>query len=500
MEQVEKGLKERLKKINAIRMLGTGMDVGALNDYTHEICLYLLLKVFRREITDKPNRTRNDLIYMAEDIIKKMNLRAEPVYIERLVDGLLWYQNPAQQDTFKCPIYNEEKGIHEDFEFRYLKEDREHSNWEEGGRTVYRLSEIAQEIIFITREILEEFGFDLEQFYTLQLIKSGNFNEAQSSVSNLIARVRTLIRREKDYRQDILRNPQIIFFDKKRNRNRTEEEVKEQFEEEKKVFEDMFSWKNRLDTFPEAKREEGERLFEELEQARILHNQLARMTIQNIALEVKIRVEHPDSFWQTSNLSFKKDFWQNTVINNGLPTFELLEKLLLPLFSPEIEFCYPLDWAWEEQLPLREIEPAVTEEVIIEEETREVVPIDWELIVELWQPVFDKLLIDGSFSITELNMVDGLEQEKWLSQGINIDLFMMFVITDITLMEVDEEYDELDKRLVLFTKLCQTDSEYRKLSDKTISAVIDNEKEPLLWQDLYISPYRIYLKEDKLRS
>lgn len=37
------------------------------------------------------------------------------------------------------------------------------------------LNEESQEMIFITREILEEFGFDLEQFYTLQLIKTGNF-------------------------------------------------------------------------------------------------------------------------------------------------------------------------------------------------------------------------------------------------------------------------------------------------------------------------------------
>ena len=62
MDRVEKGLKDRLKKIQAIRMLGTGMDVGNLNDHAHEICLLLLLKVFRREITENPNRSRADLV------------------------------------------------------------------------------------------------------------------------------------------------------------------------------------------------------------------------------------------------------------------------------------------------------------------------------------------------------------------------------------------------------------------------------------------------------
>ncbi|MDI3547462.1 MAG: hypothetical protein PWR10_1114 [Halanaerobiales bacterium] len=491
------GFKDRLKKINAIRMLGTGMDVGTLNPYAHEIALYLLLRVFRREITDNPNRTRNDLIYMTEDIVKEMNLEASLEEIERLVDGILWFQDPARQEAFTCPLYNEETGEHEEFVFRYLKEDREHSHWEEGGSTVYMLTETAQEIIFITREILEEFGFDIEQFYTLQLIKSGNFNQAQNSVSNLIARVRTLIRREKDYKQDILRNPQIIFFDKKRNRRRSEEEIKEQFAEERKIFDDMFSWRDRLSNFPDDKREEGERLFEELEQARILHNQLAKLVIDNLALEVKVRVEHPDSFWQTSNLTFKKDIWQNIIVKKGLPSFDLLEDLLTPLFSPEIEFIYPLDWAWEEQLVNRvEEEFTEEEEPVEEEEKREIIPVDWGLIVDLWRPVFDRLLTSGSFSITELGDLDEIERERWLSQQKNIELFMMFVITEVTLMETEVEFEEMDERLLLFNKLCQQDDKYRKLTGKTITAVNEVEKEPLFWHELYISPYRIYIKEE----
>src|SRR5699024_11024929 len=110
-------------------------------------------------------------------------------------------------------IFNEATSSKKEYSFRYFTSDREHSHWDRGGPTVYMLTEESQEMIFITREILEEFGFDLEQFYTLQLIKSGNLSKANNSIEGLIARVRTLINREKDYRRHIIRNPQNIFFD-----------------------------------------------------------------------------------------------------------------------------------------------------------------------------------------------------------------------------------------------------------------------------------------------
>ena len=400
VDQVSKGFFDRMKKINAIRMLGTGMDLGELQPYAHEISFHLLLKIFRREITNNINRSRNDLIAMADSTIKEMELEADLQTIERLVDGILWYQKPAMQDPFSCQVYSEESGEHEEFRFRYLIIDREASDLERAGsRIIYMLTDIAHEMIFITREILEEFGFDLEQFYTLQLIKSGNFNEAQSSVGNLIARVRTLIKRQRDLQQDILRNPQVIFINRQNKNRRTEEEVREQFADEKRVFEDMFSWRDRLSSFPEEKRQEGERVFKDLEQARMLHDELARLVIENMALEVRIRVEHPDSFWQTSRLTFKKDFWQNIVVKNGLPEFDLLEDLLSPLFSPEIEFIYPMDWAWEEQTISSTDEQIEEIKGVVEGEEREIIPVNWELIVELWKPVFDRLIEEGSFAI-----------------------------------------------------------------------------------------------------
>lgn len=496
MDRVDKDFKERLKKTQAVRMLGTGMDVGELNEYAHEICLLLLLNIFRREITDNSNRSRQDLISIVYGITKDMNINSSRENIERLVDGVIWYKDPKNQDPFRCRIFNEETGKHEIYKFKYLKVDKEHTHWEKGGQSIYMLTEVSQEIVFLTREILEEFGFDLEQFYTLQLIKTGNFNKAQSSVDNLIMRVRTLIKREREYKEDIIRNPQVIFFDKNRDKKRSQEEIKRQFEEEQKIFDDMFLWKERIDTFPEEERIDANHVFEKLERARIMHNHLAKLVVQNLAYEVEIRVKYPETFWSTSNISFKKDIWQNLILKKGLPRLDILENILNPLFSPEIEFIYPLDWAWEEQRLKRKLDfDEIALDAIIEDEFI-VEEINWELVIDLWKDIFYELLKKGCFSITKLQNINPEEKSRWLSQSINIDIFMMFVITDIDLeISVEADYDgEVDEALELFRRLCEYDEKYKKLIGKKVLSRINYNNPPLKWDDLFISPYELYIE------
>lgn len=50
---IEKRLFNRMKKMQAIRILGSGMDLGELNEYAYEICFLLIQNVFMREITEK---------------------------------------------------------------------------------------------------------------------------------------------------------------------------------------------------------------------------------------------------------------------------------------------------------------------------------------------------------------------------------------------------------------------------------------------------------------
>ena len=488
---IEKGFFNRMLKLQPIRMLGAGMDLGGLNEYAYEICFLLIQNIFKRELMENHNRTRNDMIFITEKILRDMNLEGSREIVERIVDGSLWYRDPNKQEGFSTRIYNETTGNKEDYVFRYFKVDRESSHWEQGGSTVYMLTEESQEMIFITREILEEFGFDLEQFYTLQLIKTGNFSKARNSIDNLIARVRVLINREKEYRRDIIRDPQNIFFDRSIRGKKTEDEIREQFEDEQKVFENMFSWRNRYDSLPEDKKLEAEIMFENLERARALHDNLAKKVMENLALELEIRVKYPESFWNISNLSFKKDIWQNQIVKNGLRSMEDLEKIISTLFSPKVEFIYPLPWAWGEQIVKSKSRKRKENHSILDEdwEFRET---DWNLLVELYEEVFISLLEKGEFSILELNKKNEIEKEKWLSQRENIDLFMMLVIAETFL---DLEYTGDDERLKLFKLLCDKNPILSSLHKKKILSKIEETEEKFNWKELFISPYTIYIEE-----
>ncbi|HZK44116.1 MAG TPA: hypothetical protein VFC73_07480 [Syntrophomonadaceae bacterium] len=488
---IEQGFFNRMKKLQPIRMLGTGMDLGELNEYAHEICFLLIQNIFKRELRENPNRTRNDMLLLTEKIMADMNLESSNEIIDRIVDGTLWYRDPNKQEAFEAKLYNEATKTKEDYFFRYFKVDRDNSHWEQGGSTVYMLTEESQEMIFITREILEEFGFDLEQFYTLQLIKTGNFSKARNSIDHLIARVRVLINREKEYRRDIIRDPQNIFMDRNIRGKKTEDEIRAQFEEEQEVFQNMLAWKNRYESLPNDKKGEAEVMFENLERARSLHNNLAQHVMGNLALEMEIRVKYPESFWNISTFSFKKDIWQNHIVKNGLGSMDDLELVISRLFSPEIEFIYPLDWAWSEQI-LQTKRKIRKPETYDGDEGWEFRETDWNLLVELYEEVFYALLEKGEFSILELNNKNENERKRWLSQKENIDLFMMFVISQVTL---DFQYTGDDERLKLYRLLCDKDQVFKSLQNRKIASTIEDTVEVFKWQELFISPYIIYLEE-----
>jgi hypothetical protein len=251
-----------------------------------------------------------------------------------------------------------------------------------------------------------------------------------------------------------------------------------------------------LDTFENINQKEGELLFEELERARSLHDYLAELTVSNLSLELQLRRENPDIFWQTSRLSFKKDFWQNTVLKSGLPKIDDLEKMLNPLFSPAQDFIFPLDWAWSEQQLYSYLEEYEGEIEVMEIESAPEREIDWELVVELWQDVFMELLEKGEFKLTKLNQLSSAEKEKWLSQQLNLELFMMFIITDIRL-KIMEKYPGMDERQLLFNKLVNAESKLAALEGSKISArLTDSSKKVNLLDQFIISPYKIYLEED----
>ena len=105
---IEKGFFNRMKKMQAIRMLGSGMDLGELNEYAFEICFLLIQSIFMREITENTNRTRNDMLLITERIINDMGLKCGSELVDRIVDGTLWYRDPSKQESFNARIFNED--------------------------------------------------------------------------------------------------------------------------------------------------------------------------------------------------------------------------------------------------------------------------------------------------------------------------------------------------------------------------------------------------------
>jgi hypothetical protein len=479
------GLSDRLKKIYVIKLLGEGFQLEDLQDNRVEITLLLLLKIMKLEILDNENRTKSDLINYAKEITNQLGLKSNNNDINRLVDGIISYKDPKMGNSFKSKIFNEETNLYEDFSFRYLISDKNYSQWEKGGKTVYKLHNISKEMIFLTRDIIEEFEFDVEQFYTLQLIKSGNFNKAKSSVNNLLLKVRKLIEKENEYKEDILNNPKNIFLTKK-----NKIDIQKQFDEEQKVFDKIFKWKNRIVKMEPKARKEAIEVFANLEKARRMHDRLVAVAVKNFELEVRIRKEYPLFFCKTTTVSFKNDIWQDKIDSVGLKSFDCLEKLISPIFSPEISFVYPLDWAWQNQI-LSSTYLRDKQKIEVEyEKGWEKKDIDFDLLIECFKFVFDKLVKNKEICISEFDSMDEELKEKWLRKKINFELLMMFIMTDIKLKLGKFS----DNRLKIFNLLCEYDDKYKELNGKIITSKLYGE--PIKWNEIEISGYKLFLKGD----
>ena len=481
------GLFERLKKIKSISALGTGRQVGSLAPHSQSIALQLLLYVMKHEMLENDQRSKEDLIHYTKEILNRMALTSNEEEITALVESIIHYGAYERGESFSFELYNEKTGALENFSFRYLVTDKEASQLEKGGRSIYRLTDLSKEIIFMTREILDEYGFSVEQFYVSQLIKNGNFTDARGAVDNLIMKVKDLIKDEEVFYENIIRNPRNIFLEHRRLNSKI---IKQQFEDETEVFEKMFKWKTLLlKSESDEKKKAGEEIFEKLEYARVLHDVLAEKVIENMELKIRIRSQYPDLLWQQQNYSFKEHIWEGIIDQKGLDSMDTFENILAPLFSPEIDFIYPLDWAWQSQQTQFKEEKSLEDLHFEIDEGYQGRPINFDLIKKLFKPIFEKLKSKGSFDFGTLDHLTNEEKEAWLSQRINIELLMMYAMTPIVLKR--GEYSDL--RLKLFNDLLTDEPKFNGLVGKKIHARLTGT--PIQWEILEVSPYKLYLEE-----
>jgi len=489
------GFGERIKRLNPIWNLASGMQLAALKDYAQMLALSVLLEVFYREIENNPDRKKQDLLSIAKTCINELQINIEPdvqeELIQRFVDGLLWSGQAELHQPFLAKWFDEKDREIKEHRFRYLVEDRETSQWEKGGKTVYRCSDEAKELIFMSREILQELEITIDQLYIEHLVKNGHFQQALSGLDDLLARVKRMIARELDYRESMKRNPKIIFQQENELRSSREQEVKQQFQEEKTRFQQMRQLLQRI-----SSSNQHYEIAEKLEQTRRIHDQLASHVVENMRLEIELRYEFPNLFWKQQNVTFQKSYFQDWLVIEGLPHPNDLGTLLEPLFSPQPHFIYPLDWSWMEQETDMQQEEKIDS---VEEGTEEVVyhkrEVDWDKVVRLWEPLFVELLEKGEFHLSRLRDISESLQEKWLEQKETVDLWMLFHSEPLAVPELDAEKEHGDERLILLTHLIRHQDRFLKLEGKTITSSIDANQPMIHWKGLSISPFVLRITE-----
>ncbi|WP_235815126.1 hypothetical protein [Neobacillus vireti] len=493
------GFAGRMQRLNPLFELGRGMDVGELKPYVQTILMQVLLAIFYRELNDDEQRKKSDIKYMVEDAIKQMKLLADDKQIERITSGLLYSGKEEYSQPFEALYYDEIRQVWETQVFRYVTMDELYTNLEMGGSIVYKLTEISQEMIFMSREMAEEFSITIEQLYSMQLIKNGNFRKATRNLDHLISRVNRLMAKEFSFQKEMINNPKILLMEEEMQRADNRAEIENQFEEEKTHFRtitSMIEKTKRRNEEDDDVQKELHLLQEKVGHTRQLHDRFAKLVIQNISYEMKLKAENPSLFWENSLVSFREHFYENLFMKEGVRSFREIETVLSPLFSPKNEFILPLDWIWGEQ----EFDDKQVTNVVIEEEAEEEIPqvrvTDWNSVSKAWSYVFQQLQAAGEFSLAELSTFPLEVQDLWLEESETIDLWMMFDKKPLKVQVLHRKEETLsDEREILLYKLMNEYPQFQVFEGMKLYTTFDHRAEPLLWQRTKITPFKLCIQE-----
>lgn len=493
------GFAERIKRLNPLFELGRGMEVGELKPFLQPILMQVILTIFYRELNDDDGRRKADIKFIVEDTIKKMNLQADEKQIERITSGLLYQGKEEFSKPFETVYFDEIKKSWEIQTFRYVTMDELYTNLELGGSIVYKLTDVAQEMIFMSREMAEEFSITIEQLYSIQLIKNGNFKKATRNLDHLISRVNRLMTNEFSFYKEMMNNPKILVIEQERQRGENRGEIEKQFEEEKNHFRTITA------LIEKAKRNEENSyaqkeliiLHDKIEHTRQLHDRFAKLVIQNISYEMKLKAENPSIFWENSLVSFREHIYENWLLKEGVQDFSIVEKILSPLFAPKNEFMLPLDWIWGEQ----DLEEQRTTDVTSEEEDENQILerriTDWTSVVEAWSYVFEQLKKYREFSLADLGKLPQEIQDLWFEESETLDLWMMFDKKPLTIRTLNRNEESLtDERERLLYKLMAQYPQFISLEGTKLYTEFDHRAKPFIWYKTKITPFKLLVQEE----
>lgn len=203
---------ERNKRLNPLWNLGAGMNLGEIQPYKEMVSLSILLQVYYLELESNERRSKEDIIALAWTALERFNIAnlGTTESVERLVDGLLWSGNGGDFESYYYDDTARQMSVQK-YKYFMVDEDATRSSWEESGRTIYRLSEYAMELIFMSHEIIEEFQISIKLLEIQMHIKHGRVTRALQDVNELISRVRKMTHEQQEYRNALRRNPKHIF-------------------------------------------------------------------------------------------------------------------------------------------------------------------------------------------------------------------------------------------------------------------------------------------------
>lgn len=501
MNESWEGFAQRMQRLNPLFELGRGMEVGELKPHIQTILMQVLLTIFYRELNDDDHRRKSDIKYMVEDSIKQMKLLADEKQVERITSGLLYQGKEEYSRPFEALYYDEIRQSWETQVFRYVTMDELYTNLEMGGTIVYKLTDVSQEMIFMSREMAEEFSITIEQLYSMQLIKNGNFRKATRNLDHLISRVNRLMAKEFSFQKEMINNPKILLMEEEMQRADNRAEIEKQFEEEKNHFRtisSMIEKTKRRNEEDDLIQKELILLQEKIGHTRQLHDRFAKLVIQNISYEMKLKAENPSLFWETSLVSFREHIYENWFMKEGFSSFDRVEKVLGPLFSPKNEFILPLDWIWgEQEFDEKQLTEVMEEEVQEESITHQRVT-NWDSVIKAWSYVFQYLQTYGEFSLADLTTLPLEVQDLWFEESETIDLWMMFDKKPLKVQVLHRKEGSLsDEREILLYKLMQEYPQFQVFEGLKIYTEFDHRAEPFLWYHMKITPFKICVQEEK---
>ncbi|WP_307471452.1 hypothetical protein [Cytobacillus purgationiresistens] len=495
------GFAGRIQRLNPLFELGRGMEVGDLKPHIQTILMQVLLNIFYSELNDDDNRRKSDIKYMVEEAIKQMKLLADDKQIDRITSGLLYQGKEEYSKPFEALYYDEIRQSWETQTFRYVTMDELYTNLEMGGTIVYKLTDVAQEMIFMSREMAEEFSITIEQLYSMQLIKNGNFRKATRNLDHLISRVNRLMSGEYTFQKEMINNPKVLLIEEERQRADNREEIERQFDEEKAHFRTISSMIEKTKRRNEEDDHIQQELFilqEKIGHTRQLHDRFAKLVIQNISYEMKLKAENPSLFWENSLVSFREHIYENWLMKEGVQSFDDVESILSPLFSPKNEFILPMDWIWGEQ---ELVENQMIDTVLEEEAEENLIPMrvtNWESVITAWSYVFQYLQTYGEFSLTDLNTLPLEIQDLWFEESETLDLWMMFDKKPLKVQVLHRNEETLsDEREILLYKLMNEYPQFQVFEGSKLFTKFDHLAEPFIWYNTKITPFKICVQEEK---